>query len=68
MQNSKNKNYIYDLPDKTGHFGIYGGRYIPETLLPAVEELTSRYIQLRDDPDFQKEFRYYLKNFVGRET
>ena len=47
---------------------MYGGRYIPETLLPAVEELTSRYLQLRDDVDFQKEFRYYLKNFVGRET
>ncbi|MGA7159584.1 MAG: tryptophan synthase subunit beta [Bacteroidota bacterium] len=68
MQSSKNKNYAYDLPDKTGHFGVYGGRYIPETLLPAVEELTSRYLQLRDDADFQEEFRYYLKNFVGRET
>jgi tryptophan synthase beta chain len=60
--------YPDDLPDASGHFGVYGGRYIPETLLPAVEELTSRYLQLRDDEDFQKEFRYYLKNFVGRET
>lgn len=68
MQNSRKTIYPDDLPDASGHFGVYGGRYIPETLLPAVEELTSRYLQLRDDEDFQKEFRYYLKNFVGRET
>jgi tryptophan synthase beta chain len=68
MQNSRQIMYPHDLPDASGHFGVYGGRYIPETLLPAVEELTSRYLQLRDDEDFQKEFRYYLKNFVGRET
>jgi len=68
MQNSRQIIYPHDLPDASGHFGVYGGRYIPETLLPAVEELTSRYLQLRDDEDFQKEFRYYLKNFVGRET
>ena len=68
MQNSRKTMYPDDLPDASGHFGVYGGRYIPETLLPAVEELTSRYLQLRDDEDFQKEFRYYLKNFVGRET
>ena len=68
MQNSKTTMYPKDLPNQSGHFGVYGGRYIPETLLPAVEELTSRYLQLRDDADFQAEFRYYLKNFVGRET
>jgi tryptophan synthase beta chain len=68
MQNSRKTIYPDDLPDASGHFGVYGGRYIPETLLPAVEELTSRYLQLRDDEDFQKELRYYLKNFVGRET
>ncbi len=68
MQNLKKSNPPYDLPDLAGHFGVYGGRYIPETLLPAVEELTTRYLQLRDDADFQMELRYYLKNFVGRET
>lgn len=57
-----------NLPDTSGHFGIYGGRYIPETLLAASEELTRWYIQLRDDAEFQKEFSYYLKHFVGRET
>ncbi len=60
--------FPYDLPDVSGHFGPYGGRYIPETLLPAVEELTSCYLKFRDDPDFQNEYHYYLKNFVGRET
>lgn len=68
MQISNKTIYPDNLPDASGHFGVYGGRYIPETLLPAVEELTSRYLQFRDDADFQKEFRYYLKNFVGRET
>ncbi len=68
MQNFNKRNNPYDLPDETGHFGVYGGRYIPETLLPAVEELTACYLQLRDNKDFQKEFHYYLKNFVGRET
>jgi len=68
MENSQKTMYSKDLPDESGHFGVYGGRYIPETLLPAVEELTTRYLQLRDDADFQSEFRYYLKNFVGRET
>ncbi|MDD8019357.1 MAG: tryptophan synthase subunit beta [Bacteroidota bacterium] len=56
------------LPDASGHFGIYGGRYIPETLLPAAEELTAWYEKLKNDEVFQKEFRYYLKHFVGRET
>jgi tryptophan synthase beta chain len=68
MKKSTQKNIPYNLPDESGHFGVYGGRYIPETLLPAVEELTSRYLQLKEDEDFQQEYRYYLKNFVGRET
>ncbi len=57
-----------NLPDAMGHFGIYGGRYVPETLLPAAEELTRWYLKLKNDEAFQKEFRYYLKYFVGRET
>lgn len=57
-----------NLPDEKGHFGIYGGRYIPETLLPAAEELTTWYTKLKNDETFNKEFRYYLKHFVGRET
>ena len=68
MEIPKKTVYSADLPDTSGHFGVYGGRYIPETLLPAVEELTARYLQLRGDAEFQAEYRYYLKHFVGRET
>ncbi len=57
-----------NLPDDRGHFGVYGGRYIPETLLPAAEELTHWYLKLKDDNEFLKEFSYYLTYFVGRET
>jgi len=55
-------------PDDRGHFGIYGGRYIPETLVPAAEELTAQYLTIRNDPKFRDELSYYLKYFVGRPT
>jgi tryptophan synthase beta chain len=57
-----------NVPDERGHFGVYGGKYIPETLLPASNELTAWYVKVKDDPEFQKEFKYYLQHFVGRET
>ncbi|MCK9409643.1 MAG: tryptophan synthase subunit beta [Bacteriovoracaceae bacterium] len=57
-----------NVPDERGHFGVYGGRYIPETLLPASEELTTWYEKVKNDDSFQKELHYYLKNFAGRET
>jgi tryptophan synthase beta chain len=56
------------FPDRRGHFGIYGGKYIPETLVPAVEELEKWYRKLKVDRGFQKEFRYYLEKYVGRPT
>ncbi|MBI1912494.1 MAG: tryptophan synthase subunit beta [Deltaproteobacteria bacterium] len=56
------------MPDKLGHFGIYGGRYISETLMPAVMELEEAYAKWRNDPGFKKEFSYYLKEYVGRPT
>jgi tryptophan synthase beta chain len=56
------------LPDKTGHFGIYGGRYISETLMPAVMELEEAYRRWRKDPGFKKELAFYLKEYVGRPT
>lgn len=54
------------LPDKNGHFGIFGGRYVPETLMPALYELEAAYEEAKNDPDFQKELDYYLKQYVGR--
>jgi tryptophan synthase beta chain len=59
---------VETVPDSRGHFGIYGGRYIPETLMPAAEELTRAYERLKHDEKFQQEFRYYLQHFVGRPT
>ena len=56
----------YDFPDKRGHFGEYGGRYVAETLMPALLELERAYDEVRQDPLFQQEFEYYLKHYVGR--
>ena len=56
------------VPDKKGHFGIYGGRYVSETLMPALLELEEAYKHYRKDPSFKKELKHYLKHYVGRET
>ncbi|MEW6062087.1 MAG: tryptophan synthase subunit beta [Bacteroidota bacterium] len=68
MNSTKTVRRYPDVPDRGGYFGTYGGRYIPETLVPAAEELTQWYEKLKNDEAFNKEFRYYLKHFVGRET
>jgi tryptophan synthase beta chain len=54
------------LPDAQGHFGPYGGRYVPETLMHPLQELEAEYFRAQHDPDFQKELSYYLTEFVGR--
>lgn len=56
------------IPDKRGRFGNYGGRYVPETLMPALLELEKVYVALRKDRGFQQEFRDRLKQYVGRPT
>jgi tryptophan synthase beta chain len=56
----------YDLPDASGHFGIYGGTFVAETLIHALEELKSAYQRYREDPDFIAEFNDELEHFVGR--
>ncbi len=56
------------IPDKRGRFGKYGGRYVPETLMPAILELEEAYLKIRKDREFQKEFQDYLKQYVGRPT
>lgn len=58
----------YKLPDKRGYFGAFGGKYLPETLIPALEELEEKYIQIRKDGDFQRELVYYLNEYAGRPT
>lgn len=56
------------LPDKTGHFGVYGGRYVPETLMPALLELEKNYAKAKKDRAFQKELKYYFAQYIGRPT
>jgi len=56
------------LPDASGHFGRYGGVFVPETLMTALTELTAAYEQARVDPGFQQELRHHLKEFAGRPT
>ena len=54
------------FPDSKGHFGPYGGRFVSETLMPALDELEQMYTRLKDDPDFQAEFDKDLAHYVGR--
>jgi len=56
----------YQYPDERGHFGQYGGRYVAETLMPALLELETAYAEVKKDPSFKEEFEYYLKHYVGR--
>ena len=56
----------YDLPDQNGHFGPYGGIFMAETLITAVDELRREYLRYRDDPEFKAEFAHEMKHYVGR--
>lgn len=53
---------------RNGHFGKFGGRYVPEMLIPALEELEKTYLEAKNDKNFQKEFKHLLKTFCGRPT
>ena len=54
------------LPDSHGRYGPYGGQYVPETLMSAVHQLAEAYEKAKADPEFDRELRYYLKQYVGR--
>jgi tryptophan synthase beta chain len=56
------------MPDKKGHFGVYGGKFAPETLMPALAELEAAYLAARKDREFQSELDYYFREFIGRPT
>ncbi|MCR6657395.1 MAG: tryptophan synthase subunit beta [Opitutus sp.] len=58
----------FSLPDASGHFGTYGGVFVPETLMTALEDLGAAYEEARKDPAFQAELRHHLKEFAGRPT
>ncbi|MGA3702270.1 tryptophan synthase subunit beta [Ralstonia nicotianae] len=57
---------MYNLPDAHGHFGLYGGTFVAETLSHALDELRDAYARYQHDPEFIKEYEYELKHFVGR--
>ena len=59
---------LTELPDERGHFGRFGGRFVPETLIPALDELTEEYEKAKADPEYRKELDYYLSEYVGRPT
>jgi tryptophan synthase beta chain len=54
------------LPDRSGHFGEFGGKFVIETLMPALQELEKLYNEARNDPEFQKQLKFYLEHYVGR--
>ena len=57
-----------NLPDARGHYGKFGGKYVIETLMPALESLETLYNEVRGDPKFQQDLKYYLNKYVGRPT
>jgi tryptophan synthase beta chain len=62
------KNSSAKIPDAQGHFGPYGGRFVPETLMHPLQELEDEYLRAQKDPAFKREFEYYLREFCGRPT
>ncbi|MBI2360332.1 MAG: pyridoxal-phosphate dependent enzyme, partial [Deltaproteobacteria bacterium] len=68
MGNSRNSSTPLRLPDKRGHFGLYGGRYVSEALMPALIELEKAYARVRRDPGFRRDFHGQLREYAGRET
>jgi tryptophan synthase beta chain len=65
---SKSSEKPYNVPDARGHFGAYGGRFVPETLMHPLEGLTAAYGEAKNDPEFHRELDYLLANYVGRPT
>ena len=57
-----------DLPDSRGYFGEFGGRFVPETLMYALEELEESYRRIREEPEFRAELEQLLREYAGRPT
>ena len=62
----KNKINFNNFPNDKGHFGVYGGRFVAETLMPLILELEEEYKNAKKDPSFRKKLNYYFKHYVGR--
>jgi tryptophan synthase beta chain len=65
---AERSSYVGSVPDERGRFGPYGGRFVPETLVAALDELEHTYVECRDDPAFQQELDYLLRQYAGRPT
>jgi len=59
---------IETLPDAHGHFGVYGGMFVPETLMTALHELAAEYGRAKNEPQFQNQLAQLLRDFAGRPT
>jgi len=68
MPRSKSSSAAPKLPDAAGHFGVYGGRYVSETLMPALIELERAYRRLRREPGFRRELASWLRDYANRPT
>src|SRR6185369_5635940 len=68
MKNSRHSYRPQKAPDRRGHFGAFGGRYVSETLMPALIELEKAYAAARRDPKFRRELDTYLREYAGRPT
>jgi len=58
----------FSLPDPNGKFGVFGGKYVPETLMAALEEIENTYLKLKNDSTFWRELEFYLRDYAGRPT
>ncbi len=65
---TKVKKNIYTFPDARGYYGNYGGKFVPEILIPAIQELEGEFNKAKNDPEFQAEFKSLLDEYVGRPT
>src|ERR1700722_15614548 len=61
-------NNLLSVPDERGHFGPYGGMFVPETLMTALKDLSAEYALAKEDPEFQRELSGLLADFAGRPT
>ncbi|MDI9408181.1 MAG: tryptophan synthase subunit beta [Candidatus Pacebacteria bacterium] len=66
MTSNSAPNSLRNGPDETGHYGIYGGRFVAETLMPLILDLEAAWRKCRDDPEFKRELAYYFKHYIGR--
>ena len=66
MSYKESANTLRNTPDENGHFGIFGGQYVAETLMPLIIEVCDAWRASKNDPSFWSELEYYRKHYIGR--